>query len=113
MTAQDLFATPEPPRRGMHPDRAGVLHGQRNKQGVPVSLGCCTGQRGQGCGGHAGFLPVPGHAQAVGGAAVGAAVLPAGLLLRRRGWPKDGYTLLCWNCNAMTRFGRTCPHEEA
>src|SRR5260221_6067810 len=32
--------------------------------------------------------------------------------LRRRGWPKDGYTLLCWNCNAMTRFGRTCPHME-
>ena len=31
--------------------------------------------------------------------------------LRRRGWPKDGYTLLCWNCNAMTRYGRTCPHE--
>lgn len=32
--------------------------------------------------------------------------------LRRRGWPKDGYRLLCWNCNSMTRFGRTCPHEE-
>lgn len=32
--------------------------------------------------------------------------------LRRRGYPKDGYTLLCWNCNAMTRYGRTCPHEE-
>lgn len=32
--------------------------------------------------------------------------------LRRRGFPRDGYTLLCWNCNAMTRFGRTCPHEE-
>jgi hypothetical protein len=31
--------------------------------------------------------------------------------LRRRGWPQEGYTLLCWNCNAMTRFGRTCPHE--
>lgn len=30
--------------------------------------------------------------------------------LRRRGWPQDGYTLLCWNCNAMTRFGKTCPH---
>jgi len=33
--------------------------------------------------------------------------------LRRRGWPKEGYALLCWNCNAMTRFGRTCPHEIA
>jgi len=32
--------------------------------------------------------------------------------LRRQGWPKDGYRLLCWNCNAMTRFGRTCPHDE-
>lgn len=32
--------------------------------------------------------------------------------LRRRGWPREGYRLLCWNCNAMTRFGRTCPHEE-
>lgn len=32
--------------------------------------------------------------------------------LRRRGWPQEGYTLLCWNCNAMTRNGRTCPHEE-
>lgn len=32
--------------------------------------------------------------------------------LRRRGWPQDGYRLLCWNCNAMTRYGRTCPHED-
>ena len=32
--------------------------------------------------------------------------------LRRRGWPQDGFTLLCWNCNAATRFGRTCPHME-
>lgn len=32
--------------------------------------------------------------------------------LRRRGFPQEGYTLLCWNCNAMTRNGRTCPHEE-
>jgi len=32
--------------------------------------------------------------------------------LRRRGWPKDGYRLLCWNCNAMTRGGRACPHER-
>lgn len=33
--------------------------------------------------------------------------------LRRRGFPQEGYTLLCWNCNAMTRFGRPCPHEES
>lgn len=32
--------------------------------------------------------------------------------LRRRGFPKEGFTLLCWNCNAMTRFGKKCPHEE-
>lgn len=32
--------------------------------------------------------------------------------LRKRGWPRNGYTLLCWNCNAMTRYGRTCPHME-
>jgi hypothetical protein len=32
--------------------------------------------------------------------------------LRRRGFPQDGYRLLCWNCNSATRFGRTCPHEE-
>ncbi|MFG2372552.1 hypothetical protein ACGFY9_13875 [Streptomyces sp. NPDC048504] len=32
--------------------------------------------------------------------------------LRRRGWPKEAYRLLCWNCNAMTRGGRTCPHEK-
>lgn len=31
--------------------------------------------------------------------------------LRRKGWPQDGYTLLCWNCNALKRYGRTCPHE--
>lgn len=31
--------------------------------------------------------------------------------LRKRGWPKEGFTLLCWNCNAMTRGGKTCPHE--
>lgn len=31
--------------------------------------------------------------------------------LRKRGWPQEGYTLLCWNCNAMTRGAQTCPHE--
>lgn len=30
--------------------------------------------------------------------------------LRRRGWPQDGYTLLCWNCNAGSRFTGVCPH---
>ena len=32
--------------------------------------------------------------------------------IRNEGWPKDKYRLLCWNCNAMTRGGRTCPHME-
>ncbi len=32
--------------------------------------------------------------------------------LRRRGFPQEGYTLLCWNCNALTRFGKPCPHES-
>jgi hypothetical protein len=30
--------------------------------------------------------------------------------LRRRGWPTEGFRLLCWNCNAMVRFGNPCPH---
>lgn len=30
--------------------------------------------------------------------------------LRRRGFPQDGYTLLCWNCNAGSRFTGVCPH---
>lgn len=32
--------------------------------------------------------------------------------LRRRGWPQDGYTLLCWNCNAGSRFTGICPHMK-
>lgn len=32
--------------------------------------------------------------------------------LRRRGFPQEGFRLLCWNCNSATRFGRTCPHTE-
>ncbi len=30
--------------------------------------------------------------------------------LRRRGYPREGYTLLCWNCNAGSRFTGVCPH---
>jgi hypothetical protein len=30
--------------------------------------------------------------------------------LRRRGWPQEGYTLLCWNCNSGSRFTGVCPH---
>lgn len=30
--------------------------------------------------------------------------------LKRRGWPTDGFRLLCMNCNFATRYGDTCPH---
>ena len=30
--------------------------------------------------------------------------------LKRRGWPKDGYTVFCMNCNWATRLGKPCPH---
>jgi hypothetical protein len=33
--------------------------------------------------------------------------------LRKRGWPKEGFTILCWNCNMATRFGAECPHKAA
>ncbi len=32
--------------------------------------------------------------------------------LRRRGYPQEGYTLLCWNCNAGSRFTGICPHMQ-
>lgn len=32
--------------------------------------------------------------------------------LKRRGWPTDGYRLLCHNCNMATRFGAICPHQK-
>jgi len=32
--------------------------------------------------------------------------------LKKRGWPKDGFTIFCWNCNMATRFGQACPHKE-
>ena len=30
--------------------------------------------------------------------------------LKRAGWPKNGYQLLCWNCNCASRFNGMCPH---
>lgn len=33
-------------------------------------------------------------------------------LLKKRGWPKDRYTVLCWNCNCARKWGRPCPHEK-
>lgn len=35
------------------------------------------------------------------------------LRLKRLGWPKVGYTLLCMNCNWATRFKNSmCPHKQ-
>ncbi len=31
--------------------------------------------------------------------------------LKRRGWPKDGYDVLCFNCNCSTAGGKICPHK--
>jgi len=32
--------------------------------------------------------------------------------LKRNGYPKDRYQLLCWNCNCAKHFnGGVCPHE--
>lgn len=32
--------------------------------------------------------------------------------LKKNGYPREGYTLLCGNCNWATRFGDPCPHQE-
>lgn len=32
--------------------------------------------------------------------------------LRDAGWPKDGYRLLCMNCQFGFMHGRTCPHQS-
>lgn len=32
--------------------------------------------------------------------------------LRRLGWPKDGYTVLCMNCNWAARLQIVCPHKR-
>lgn len=31
--------------------------------------------------------------------------------LRERGWPKDGFRLLCWNCQWGTQREDGCPHQ--
>lgn len=33
--------------------------------------------------------------------------------LKKRGWPTEGYAILCMNCNFASRGGRTCPHARA
>ncbi len=32
--------------------------------------------------------------------------------LKRRGWPKEGITIFCMNCNFATRFSQICPHQK-
>ncbi len=32
--------------------------------------------------------------------------------LKRRGWPKEQYGLLCFNCNLATRYQTICPHQK-
>ena len=34
------------------------------------------------------------------------------LRLKRKGFPKDKWRLLCMNCNQATRFGDECPHQR-
>ena len=31
--------------------------------------------------------------------------------LKKRGWPKEGFTILCWNCHMATCHGHPCPHK--
>jgi hypothetical protein len=33
--------------------------------------------------------------------------------LKRRGYPQEGYTILCFNCNLSRGFFGYCPHERA
>ena len=30
--------------------------------------------------------------------------------LKKRGWPRDGYTVLCFSCNLGKGTGEACPH---
>lgn len=32
--------------------------------------------------------------------------------LRELGWPKKGYTVLCYNCNCSTKHNRPCVHSD-
>jgi len=34
------------------------------------------------------------------------------MTLAKLGWPKDEFTILCWNCNCSTKDGLPCPHKE-
>jgi len=45
-------------------------------------------------------------------ASVGGTTLQALRDLKRRGWPKDDYELLCMNCNWAKRHSGPCPHQQ-
>ncbi len=32
--------------------------------------------------------------------------------LKQRGWPKDRYQLLCYNCNMAKQYANGCPHTK-
>jgi hypothetical protein len=32
--------------------------------------------------------------------------------LKKHGFPKENFRVLCMNCNMVRRYGRTCPHER-
>jgi hypothetical protein len=32
--------------------------------------------------------------------------------LKRQGWPKEGYTVLCFNCNCAKGIYGECPHQR-
>lgn len=32
--------------------------------------------------------------------------------LKKKGFPRDGYRILCMNCNWFQRFSQVCPHEH-
>ena len=32
--------------------------------------------------------------------------------LKSLGWPKDNYTVMCYNCNQVRRHGNICPHDK-
>lgn len=32
--------------------------------------------------------------------------------IKRQGYPRDKFRILCWNCHMATRFGEPCPHVE-
>lgn len=47
------------------------------------------------------------------GAHVGATTLSVYLMVRKEGFPREPYRLLCWNCNMAHGLYGYCPHEGA